>query len=138
MGAVSLDIYKQEREFERLTLSDENVVKYLILHRSKVDISYGASCNLDINQAGDITGFNQEIIVLYASLDNILEHIKIKEKDRIFLKLVFEGNDISDIIESHNFPRKTAYRTLDRIVNRVINANRDNWQETMIKKGYKK
>lgn len=136
LGAVSLDIYRNEREYERLTLSDLNVVKYLITFRSKIDTTYGVVSNYEINQAGDTMGFNQELIVLYASLDNLIDKIDIKEKDRKFLELIFEGNDISDIIECYDYPRKTAYRTLDRIVDRISEANKENWRNTMIKKGY--
>lgn len=136
MGAISIDLYKKEREYEHLTLSDTNVVKYLITFRSKVDISYGVNCNFDINQAGDITGFNQELIVLYASLDNIIKRISIKEKDKIFLDLIFEGHDISDIIECYDYPRKTAYRTLDRIVDKISEVNREDWKSMIKTKGY--
>jgi hypothetical protein len=135
LGAVSVDVHKQEREYINLTLSDENVVKYLITYRSKVDVSYGANTNININQAGDTFEFNQELIALYASLDMLIESISFKEKDEEFLKLVFEGNSISDIIELYDYPRKTAYRTLDRIVSKIVDENDENWFYVMGKKG---
>lgn len=131
LGAVSIDVYKKEREYRHLTLSDENVVKYLLLYRSKVDVCYGANTNININQAGDTFEFNQELITLYASLDKLIQKIKIKEKDELFLKLVFEGNDIADIINLYEFPRKTAYRTLERIVTKIVDANDEGWKQTL-------
>lgn len=138
MGAVSVDIHKKGREFEDLTLSDENVVRYLILFRSKVDVNYGANTNIDINQAGDSFEFNSELISLFASLDKLLEQIKLKDKDWEFLKLLFDGYTVGDIIEDKkfNYPRKTAYRTLDRIVAKIVDANDLDWKQMMIKKGY--
>lgn len=135
MGAVSIDIHRREREYEPLTLSDEHVVKYLILYRSKVDVTYGANVNINIYQAGDIFEFNQELISLYTSLDILINDIKIKEKDQEFLRLIFEGHEISDIIEDFNYPRKTAYRTLIRIVDKIVEANHNSWKRAMKKQG---
>lgn len=133
MGAVSIDLYKKEREYEHLTLSDHSVVKYLILYRSKVDITYGASVNANIYQAGEIFEFNQELIALYISLDALIKDIKIKEKDSEFLKLIFEGYEIGDIIKEYDYPRKTAYRTLTRIVEKIVEANHDSWKNAFKK-----
>lgn len=136
LGSVAIDVSKREREFRHLTLSDENVVKYLITYRSKVDVSYGANTNINIFQAGDTYEFNQELIALYASLDRLITRISMKDRDEEFLKLIFEGHSISDIIEDHKYARKTAYRTLDRIVTKIVDANDEDWKQVMINKGY--
>lgn len=136
MGAVSVDIHKRGREYEDLTLSDENVVRYIILFRSKVDVNYGATTNIDINQAGDTFEFNSELIALYVSLDKLIEKIKMKDKDWEFLNHVFNGYTVGDIIEDFDFPRKTAYRTLDRIVSKIVDANDLEWKKMMQRKGY--
>ncbi|MFQ3543625.1 hypothetical protein Q7A53_06020 [Halobacillus rhizosphaerae] len=127
MGAVAIDLFKSEREFSPLTLSDDNVVKYLLLYRSKIDISYGANTNINFNQAGDMYEFNQEIIALYASLDVLIGKIEIKNKDREFLNLVLNGYSITDIIEEYDFAQKTAYRTLKRIIMKIVEANNQDW-----------
>lgn len=136
MGSVSIDLHKQERDYEHLNLSDENVVRYLLLYRSKIDLTYGISNNLNIYQSGDITGFNQELIALYSSLDNLIKKIKLKDKDRKFLELIFDGYEISDIIECYDYPRMTAYRTMDRIINEIIEMNELDWKEMIYLKGY--
>jgi len=136
LGSVSIDLHKQERDYEHLNLSDENVVRYLLLYRSKIDLTYGISNNLNIYQSGDITGFNQELIALYSSLDNLIKKIKLKDKDRKFLELIFDGYEISDIIECYDYPRMTAYRTMDRIINEIIEMNELDWKEMIYLKGY--
>lgn len=133
MGAVSIDVHKKEREYKNLTLSDENVVKYLITYRSKVDVIYGASTNTNLTQAGDTFDFNQELIVLYASLDMLVAKVKLKDKDKEFLRLIFEGHSVTDIIDTYEYPKKTAYRTLDRIVDKIVEANNDDWKRVMRK-----
>lgn len=131
MGAVSIDIHKKERDYQGLSFSNYESVKYLILYRYKNDANYNSSQNLNVNQAGDFFDFNEELIVTYASLDAILKNITMKEKDEVFLDLIFKGYEISDIIEIYKYPRKTAYRILDRIINKIINENLHNWRNTM-------
>lgn len=131
MGAVTIDLYKQQREYQDLTLSDENVVRFLLLYRSKVDIGYGANTNINIYQAGDLFDFNQEIIVLYASMDELIKKIQLKDKDERFLDLIFEGNTVPDIIENYDYPKKTAYRTLDRIISKIVHMNDEDWYYMM-------
>ena len=132
MGAVSVDIHKKGREFEHLTLSDEDVVKYLILYRNKVDVAYGANTNIDINSAGDMFEFNQELICLYASLDNVIDSIDLNEKELDFLRLIFEGNTISDVINVYKlYPKKTAYRTLNRIIDNIVEKNYKEWKRVL-------
>lgn len=133
MGAVSVDIHKGEREYKNLTLSDENVVKYLILYRSSVDVSYGANTNININQAGDMFEFNQELICLYASLDKIIERLNLNSREKKLIELIFEGNKISDIVnvKSYGYAKKTAYRIFNKIVEKIIKENHDDWHAVM-------
>lgn len=137
MGSVSIDVHKQEREFKELTLSDENVVRYLILFRSKVDKTYGVESHNNIYSASETFSFNQELVALYASLDKAIEKIKIKEKDEKMLKLLFEGYTLKDISEVHGYVRMTAYNTLDRIVRKIVEENKKDWMRfvTVLKEG---
>jgi hypothetical protein len=137
LGSVSVDTQKKERDFKHLTLSDHNVVKYLIQFRSKVDVGYGANTNIDIRQAGDTFEFNQELIALYASLDEVIEECKFKEKQTQLLHLIFEGYTLQDICELDiGFRKSATYDMLHRIVKRVVKANDDKWKEAMKNLGH--
>jgi hypothetical protein len=132
LGSVSIDIHKKEREFQHFTLSDENVLKYLILSRSTIDVGYGASTNINIYQAGDTFDFNSEIIAMYASLDKVIEKIEFDEKELQFIKLLFDGNSIRDVINVHKiYKRATAYRVFDRIVNKISDENFSDWKNLL-------
>lgn len=134
MGAVSLDIKKKEREFEPLTLSDRNVVEYLILFRSKIDTNYSADINYNIYEAGDAFEFNRELIAIYASLDQIIDECGFKEKELKLLRYLFEGYTLGDIIEHLKlYKRRTAYRTYNRIIEKIIKINNENWKKTVKK-----
>lgn len=132
MGAVSIDLSKKEREFHHLTLSDRDVVKYLIEYRDKVDVSYGANTNINMYQAGDMFEFNQELIALYSSLDQTIDKCKFKEKPKLLLRLLFEGNTITDICKLNGmFEVRATYYMFDRIVNKIVEMNNDLWFYTM-------
>src|SRR5205085_508220 len=103
-----------------------------ILYRNKVDVAYGANTNIDINSAGDMFEFNQELICLYASLDNVIDSIDLNEKELDFLRLIFEGNTISDVINVYKlYPKKTAYRTLNRIIDNIVEKNYKEWKRIL-------
>jgi hypothetical protein len=137
LGAVAVDIHKQEREFEHLTLSDENVVEYLIKYRNKIDVAYGANTNIDINSAGDMFEFNQELVCLYASLDDVIKQCNFKEKQLKLLELTFDGNTIKDVCKMNiGYGRSATYSLLERMIKKIVDTNNKNWKETMDRNGY--
>ncbi|UGO51097.1 hypothetical protein PQE70_gp261 [Bacillus phage vB_BanS_Nate] len=137
LGSVAIDIKKREREFEHLTLSDEDVVKYLILYRSKVDVSHGANTNIEVSQAGDMFDFNQEIITLYASLDKTIEQCNFKDKQLKLLELIFEGHTLQDVCKLKiGYKSSATYDLFDRMVKRIVTMNNDLWHYTTGKNGY--
>jgi len=137
LGAVSVDTHKREREWMNLTLSDEHAVKYLILYRSKVDVVYSVNININISEAGDTFEFNQELIALYASLDDTIEECKFKEKQSKLLELIFEGHTLQDIIKMEvGFKSSATYDLLDRMVAKIVSINNKKWKRTMEKNGY--
>ena len=118
LGAVAVDVYKKEREYKHLTLSDENVVKYLIRYRDSLI-------------SGMDYDFNRELIVLYASLDSILETINMRDREKRLLELLAIGHEMADVIEYFGYPRKTAYRTLNGIVRKVVQENDKRWRDSL-------
>lgn len=134
MGSVSIDIHKQERDFENLTLSDENVVKYLILYRNKVDVNYGASTNINIDRAGDTFEFNQELICLYLSLDTTIEKCKFKQRQIKLLELIFEGNTMQDICKMDiGYKKSATYDLFARMITKIVKVNDLAWKNTITK-----
>lgn len=132
-----MDLKKKEREFEHLNLSDTSVVKYIILHRSKIDITYGVGINIDINQAGDIFEFNQELIALYVSLDKLIMQCNFKEKQQRLLELVFDGHTLTDICTMDiGYKKSATYDLLDRLIARIVEKNNQEWKNSMQKMGY--
>ncbi|AZU98951.1 hypothetical protein pW2_119 [Bacillus phage pW2] len=135
MGSVSIDIHKKEREYKHVNLSDDDTIKYLISYRSKLDKSYGAYSNSEINQAGDNFDFNQEIIVLYASLDKLVERTVLTKKQNKLLHMLYEGHSIPDIAELTETDDDAMYQMLNRLAKRIADTNNDLWHYTMGHKG---
>lgn len=140
---VSVDVHKKEREYKDFTLADENVVRLLIQYRRKYDLMRNANTNIDISQAGDKFDFNQELIVIYASLDKVIEQCieskKFKEKHIKLLELLFDGNTLQDIVAMDiGFKKSATYDLFDRIVARIVEFNKKNWLEVMNNKGFTK
>lgn len=122
----------KEREYENWTLSDKDIVKYLILYRSKIDAVYGSYTNIDIHQAGDVFEFNTELIVLYASLDNVIKLCKFKEKQINLLNLLFKGYTIQDICAMNiGYKRSATYDLFDRMIIKIVDMNYSEWKSTI-------
>lgn len=131
-----MSIYN-EVDYSSLTLSDKNVVKYLILYRSKIDFSYNANTNIDINKAGDIFEVNQEVIALYASLDELIRQCNFKEKQMKLLDLLFKGNIVQDIYNMNiGYGKSATYELLNRMIEKIVDKNYQLWKESMRVQGY--
>ena len=134
MGAVLIDTHKKEREFKLLTLSDINVVKYLIMYRNKVDVGYNVNANININQAGDIFEFNQELIALYASLDKTVEQCSFKEKQLKLLEMIYEGFTLQDICSMDiGYKKSATYDLFYRMTLKIVKVNNENWKKSIHK-----
>lgn len=97
MGAVSIDIHKAERDFYNLNLSDVDVVKWLIMHRDKVDIYFGAKTDNQFDVAGHVQKVNQELIHLYAYLDELIKWCKFSEGQLQLIHLISIGYTFKDV-----------------------------------------
>lgn len=126
----------RDSDYTNFTLSDKNVVKYLILYRNKLDVTYNSNFNIDINLAGDTFELSQEVIALYASLDDTIARCNFKDKSKKLLDLLFMGYIIHDICNMDiGFKRSATYDLFDRMLDRIVKENNVMWKECMIERG---
>ena len=111
MGTVKIDLHKSERNFENLSLSDINVVKWLILYRDKIDLYYGEKTDNFYNHAGNVKDLNKELINLYVCLDDLIEKCDFKEEQKALLELLFIGYTFKDIEDA---TQKATSRNIKR------------------------
>jgi hypothetical protein len=111
VGMVKVDIHKGERQFKDLSLSDINVVKWLILYRDKIDLYFGEKTDYFFDNAGNSKELNQELINTYAYLDELIEKCDFKEEQIALLQLLFMGYTFKDIEDT---TKETTSRTIKR------------------------
>jgi hypothetical protein len=139
MGSVSIDIKAKERDYYLLTLSDHNVVKYLIKHRESIDKTYPRIDNIaiSIDEAGSISELNQEVIALYVSLEDTIKRCKFNDNERMIINMMFEGHTLSDIYNiTKKISKQGIYKYFDKIVEKIVSKNNEMWKESMYKCGY--
>lgn len=115
-----------------MTLSDENVVKNLILMRSLIDITYNHNTNVDLSIPLDVFEMNYDLMALYSSLDAVVEECDFKEKNTRLLEMLYEGNTISDVCRGNSdFGRSATYDMFNRMVSKIVDKNNEMWSKTI-------
>lgn len=101
IGRVKVDIHKHDRHFGVTNLSDIEAIYGLLKYRPELDPyfyihNYGTS---------DIRSMDEEVIVLYIDLDNIIEKCCFNAEQRLIIRLIQEGwsyNQINHILNIKN------------------------------------
>lgn len=125
MGAASIDIYKAEREFHNLNFSDTNVIKWLIVYRDKVDVYYGAERDTHYNNAGNVKYVNQELIHIFAYLDELIKQCDFTQEQLKLIHFVSIGYTFKDIEEQSD--RKNVKRRFEAICKVISQMNNELW-----------
>lgn len=129
IGTVKLDIHKREREFQILSLSDINVIKWLILYRDKIDLYYGDKTDNFYDHAGNVKELNKELVNTYVDLDRLIELCKFNEEKMALLKLLFMGytyKDIEDVTQVAT--SRTIKRRFESICKSIAEMNDRLWR----------
>lgn len=130
MGGVKRDIYKAERTFKGLNLSDVNVVRLLMEYRYKYDPYAGFESDGTFDVAGAISPVNVEIIVTFASLDDLILQCKFDETQLKIIKLIEDGYTLKEIAVliglSHTDNIKKRMNTICR---EIVKMNLWNWRK---------
>ncbi|WJJ55253.1 hypothetical protein QB910_000009 [Dabrowskivirus KKP3916] len=128
MGSVKIDIHKAEHQYHRVTFSDTECIKGLIRFRSKLDPYQDIKVNRNEDQAGDIRDFNQELVVLYLDLDNLIKETKLTYKHMNLLKKLMAGWTEADIAEELGVTEEAVIQQFDTIANNIKKTNDIKWK----------
>lgn len=136
MGLVKVDLRKAERPFERVSFSDKDCVKALIKHRSIIDEYYGVDYHsfngTEADKVAIVKPLNQEIIVLYADLDNLIARANLNIKQRFVIDRLMEGyveSEIADMFKQHV---SGIYDMLDTVCRKIKKTNDFDWKYNYI------
>jgi len=135
MGMVKIDIHKDELFYEQLTLSDPNVIRFLIEYRYKYDPYYMMEQERDINVAGNAKPLIQEAIALYASLDETIKKCKFKKRQLDLIKYVEMGYELSEIpkIDDRFNQNRSIYAMFNNIIKKIKAVNDEQWYISVYK-----
>lgn len=126
MGHVKIDIHKRELPFQNLTLSDVNVVKWLILYRDKIDQYFLNQTDNFYDHAGNVKALNQELIALYASLDHLIERCNFSEKQLAMIKYLECGYGFNELPMFKDV--SMARKSFNTVCKRIVKENEWLWK----------
>lgn len=138
MGLVKVDVHKAEYQFERISFSDTECIKGLIKHRWMIDEYIGIEMNSNIFEASDVKPLNQELIVTYITLDDLLSKCELNVKQKFLIDRLFSGYSERDLADMLQQEVSTVDRALDVICKRVKNINDQSWKHDYIYLNYKR
>lgn len=126
MGRVKIDLYKRELPFKNLTLSDINVVKWLILYRDKIDQYFLNKTDRFYDQAGNVKALNQELIALYASLDDLIKRCNFNKKQLRMIRYLECGYGFNELPMFSD--ASMARKSFNTICKRIVRENNRLWK----------
>jgi len=122
MGAVQVDIHKNERPFRRLSFSDVDAIEGLIVHRSNLDEFYNIKqdgLSASFGFAGDVTHMNEEIIVTYITLDDYIGKVIGNKFELDVISMYQDGYSSKEIAICLKISKKEVENILKNIVTRI-------------------
>jgi len=133
MGSVHMETYAQGRgnhEFDYLKLTDESVLKNLILNRRKLDLYYDLDVDnaRNIYSASECTIFYENILILYMDLDNLIKKTRLTKLQRWLVGELMYGYDFNDIIEDKGLDINNIYLSFEKAIYRLRYQAEENWK----------
>lgn len=138
MGMVKIDTHKAEYQFHRISLSDTDCIKGLIKFRSLIDMYHDIDVNRNEKEAGDIRPLNQELLITYIDLDNLIKRTKLNDKQRKLLNLLMYGYTEDEIAKMFKQKPARIYEQLDVIASKLKETNDLFWKYDYVYLNYKK
>ena len=120
MGAVAVDIYKNDYPWHHVNLSSEDSIKALIKYRSQFDLLHNREINQGLMESHcDLSGYSEEIMCLYIWLDDVISKCVFNNTQKKVLKLNMIGYTQRDIAEVLNKSQSTIHGIINSIAKRI-------------------
>lgn len=132
LGSVKVDLHGKEMFYKDLTLSDESVLQLLIEYRYKYDTYLHNETNYVFSEAGDVAHVNQELIALYASIDQLIKQCKFSNEQLKIIKRFEHGYTMQEMADSLGLgTASNARRRFKSIIKKMVSTNEWNWRKTV-------
>lgn len=127
MGAVQIDIHKKERPYERIVLTEPEMVKELIENRDKLDPCFDLVIERSPYVAGVENDLNQELIALYSDIDRCIKFCEFSENQLRMIDMISRGWTMEEIAISLDITKQSVSEALEKMYARIVRANMDIW-----------
>lgn len=138
MGAVGVDIHKNEYQYQKISFSDVDCLKGLIKNRCIIDPYYGIEQNYNIYEAGDVLAVNQELIGIYIDLDNLIHETKLNEKQLYIINELMKGYTEEDLSTYYKQDVSRIYTIIDTVCDKLKKTHDYKWKYDYIYLNYLK
>ena len=122
-------IGRYNAEWDMVNLSDPNSIKGLLKFRYRFDLlledgssRYGLDSNCDLADLSD------DIICLYADLDNLISKANFNEYQTKILNMYIYGNTEDDIAEMLGVGKQSINSVIDRMCEVLCELNYQDWK----------
>ena len=122
-------ISRHNAEWDRVNLSDPNSIKGLLKFRYRFDLLLEDGSNrygLDSNC--DLAGLSEDVICLYADLDNLINKANFNKYQTKILNMYIYGNTEKDIAEILGVEMQSINRVIDNMCGVICKLNYQEWK----------
>lgn len=131
MGSTKVDIFKKERDWFEVNLSDTESVKGLLKYRSQFDLLFGRDFNrLDISSSGfDLINQLEEVTCTYVWLDDIIKRTRWTQQQARIMQMVMEEYTTEEIAEVDGTSPQNVNKIIDTICKRITAMATRDWRK---------
>ena len=130
MGAVKIDIHKNNYEWQYANLSTIESIRGLLKYRTYYDTLYSHPRDIYncFDSHIDAQTLCEEIICLYIWLDDMIKKANLTKTQKGIINLYMGGYNESDIVEKLNISRQSVNGTIKSACQRILKAVEENWK----------
>ena len=140
-----IGLSRYNSEWDRVTLSDSSTIKGLLKFRYKYDLLRGDGDRYGVESNVDLCGMSDDVICLYADLDNLIQKANFNDYQCKVLDLYVCGYIESDIAEELGVEMQSINRLIDNMCEVLCELNYQSWKldyifwdKVKVYNGYKK
>lgn len=129
---IRKDVGDKSLFFESLTVSDLSVVKLLIEYRHKYDSYFYSDRDDFFNNAGEIQTINENTILMYASLDDVIEKCNFSDEQMKIVGMMSHGFSLKDIAYQLDIANSQTIRNrFNTICKQIVEQNLWDWRKVI-------
>lgn len=116
-------------EWDRVNLSDPNSIKGLLKFRYRFDLLLeDGSSRYGLDSNCDLANLSEDVICLYADLDNLISKANFNEYQTKILNMYIYGNTEDDIADILGVGKQSVNSVVDRMCDVLCELNYQKWK----------